>query len=113
MTTDDTAHICIYLCPVFSQVYPGQNQLKRLSVESSVTIAVERTFGRTTNKDALSDADPELNSRLHFCGCGWPDYMLLPKGKTRGMQFDLFVMISDYAGDAVQQRGQQRECHNW
>ncbi|XP_050327547.1 phenoloxidase 2-like [Bactrocera neohumeralis] len=94
------------------KLYPGENQLKRLSVESSVTIDVERTFGRTTNKDALSEADPELNTRLHFCGCGWPHYMLLPKGKIRGMRFDLFVMISDYADDAVQQPGQTSDCHN-
>lgn len=36
-----------------------------------------------------------------ICGCGWPEHLLLPKGKPEGMKFDVFVMITDYTNDRV------------
>lgn len=113
LTLEEQRLLAIEMDKFTVRLSPGRNQFKRLSVESSVTIAIERTFGRTTNKDELSVRAPELSNRLHFCGCGWPHNMLLPKGKVRGMHFDLFAMISNYADDAVQQQPQWRsKCHS-
>uniref|UniRef100_A0A182IMY0 Tyrosinase copper-binding domain-containing protein n=1 Tax=Anopheles atroparvus TaxID=41427 RepID=A0A182IMY0_ANOAO len=76
-------------------LHPGENRIVRRSDESSVTIPYERTFRRV---DASNLPGSE---RFRFCNCGWPDHMLLPKGRPEGQQFDLFVMVSDYASDTV------------
>nr|CAD7257151.1 unnamed protein product [Timema shepardi] len=76
---------------------PKTNLIERRSEESSVTIPFERTFrnleaGRPT---AAGDAMEQFN----YCGCGWPQHMLLPKGNAEGFPSQLFVMVSDYEGD--------------
>ncbi|XP_044259844.1 phenoloxidase 1-like [Tribolium madens] len=78
----------------------GANTITRHSTESSLTIPFERTFrnldvNRPTGGDALS--------QFNFCGCGWPQHMLLPKGTEAGYLCQLFVMISNYADDRVEQ----------
>ncbi|XP_049822107.1 phenoloxidase 1-like [Aethina tumida] len=78
----------------------GRNTITRSSTQSSVTIPFERTFrnldnNRPTGGDALA--------QFNFCGCGWPAHMLIPKGKPEGFPCELFVMISDIAGDRVNQ----------
>jgi hypothetical protein len=79
-------------------VKPGQNTIERKSTESSVTIPFERTFRNLEeNRPIGGDSLDQFN----FCGCGWPQHMLVPKGKEEGFPMDLFIMISDYTGDAV------------
>ncbi|CAG9825512.1 unnamed protein product [Phaedon cochleariae] len=78
---------------------PGSNTINRASTESSVTIPFESTFrnlddARPTGGDALA--------QFNFCGCGWPHHMLIPRGNER-FECQLFVMISDYAGDRIDQ----------
>jgi tyrosinase len=34
---------------------------------------------------------------------GWPNHLLIPKGSTTGVVFELFCMISNYEDDEVQQ----------
>ncbi|XP_017124982.1 phenoloxidase 2 [Drosophila elegans] len=80
---------------------PGVNTIRRQSTESSVAIPFERSF-RPVGADYQPTAADEL-ARFRFCGCGWPQHLLLPKGTAQGMLFDLFVMISDYSQDSVQQ----------
>eukprot|EP00099_Drosophila_melanogaster_P015862 NP_524760.1 prophenoloxidase 3 [Drosophila melanogaster] len=73
---------------------PGSHTITRNSTESSVTIPFERTF---RNLDKLE----ELQNFL--CGCGWPQHMLIPKGRPEGLRFELFVMVSNYEEDKVDQ----------
>ncbi|XP_033153409.1 phenoloxidase 2 [Drosophila mauritiana] len=80
---------------------PGENTIRRQSTESSVAIPFERSF-RPVGADYQPKAADEL-ARFKFCGCGWPQHLLLPKGNAQGMLFDLFVMISDYSQDSVEQ----------
>jgi tyrosinase len=75
---------------------PGKNTIVRMSTDSNVTIPEERTF-RSVAKPSEGEA------QYRFCSCGWPHHMLLPKGSTSGVQFDLFVMISNIADDEVVQ----------
>ncbi|GLH09004.1 Phenoloxidase subunit 1 [Gryllus bimaculatus] len=71
----------------------GPNQIERLSRLSSVTIPRENTF---------RDPAQELNTDAgEMCTCGWPQHMLVPRGKVKGLPADLFVMVSDGAGDQV------------
>ncbi|KAG5875029.1 hypothetical protein JTB14_008138 [Gonioctena quinquepunctata] len=78
---------------------PGSNTITRASTQSSVTIPFERIF-RSLRKRPEGGESLERSS---FCGCGWPQYMLIPKGDTDPFACQLFVMISDYSGDEIQQ----------
>ncbi|XP_037809672.1 phenoloxidase 1-like [Lucilia sericata] len=86
---------------------PGRNVIRRRSDESSVTIPFDRSFRRIGAEYQPKNAD-ELAS-FRFCGCGWPEHLLIPKGKAEGMPFDLFVMISNYADDAVVQSNNSQD----
>ncbi|CAG9826092.1 unnamed protein product [Diabrotica balteata] len=75
---------------------PGTNTITRKSSESSVTIPFDRTY-RNLDKNPSEGGDHE-----GFCRCGWPENMLIPKG-CDNFEAELFVMISDYAGDRIDQ----------
>ncbi|CAH0557365.1 unnamed protein product [Brassicogethes aeneus] len=78
----------------------GKNTITRSSTESSVTIPFERTF---RNLDNQRPTGGDNLAQFNFCGCGWPQHMLIPKGKADGFPCQLFVMISDYEGDKINQ----------
>lgn len=80
---------------------PGENTLIRRSDQSSVTIPYDRSFRRVGTSQTPTDA--RQLAEFRFCGCGWPQHMLLPKGAPEGVQFDLFVMISNFDNDSVGQ----------
>lgn len=69
---------------------PGQNLIERHSKDSSVTIPYDQLL----SEDPNSETDD-------FCKCGWPDYLLIPRGNAEGLAADLFVMISDAGKDTV------------
>jgi hypothetical protein len=78
---------------------PGQNTLRRRSVESTVTIPYERTFRNLDTRPTGGQGEQQFN----FCGCGWPHHMLIPKGTPNGIRAQLFVMVSNYEQDRVNQ----------
>ncbi|XP_058464518.1 phenoloxidase 1-like [Malaya genurostris] len=80
---------------------PGENTITRRSDQSSVTIPYERTFRRIGS--AQTPTDSRQRDSFRFCGCGWPQHMLIPKGSPEGVQFELFAMISNFADDTVNQ----------
>uniref|UniRef100_A0A1I8Q7Q8 tyrosinase n=1 Tax=Stomoxys calcitrans TaxID=35570 RepID=A0A1I8Q7Q8_STOCA len=83
------------------QLNPGQNTIRRRSIESSVTIPYERTFRNLDGNRPAADTAEELE--FNFCGCGWPQHMLIPKGLPEGLSCDLFVMVSNYEDDRIDQ----------
>lgn len=80
---------------------PGVNNIRQSSDNSSVTIPYERTFRPIGRKNQPSDE--QRLSEFRFCGCGWPQHLLLPRGRPDGLVFNLFAMISNFEGDAVPQ----------
>lgn len=76
---------------------PGENLIRRRSTDSSLTIPFERTFRN------LEVGQPGDEEQFNFCGCGWPQHMLVPKGTEGGLQCDLFCMVTDYNIDHVEQ----------
>lgn len=62
-----------------------------------MTIPYNRTF-RNLGANPMEAA---ARSRFEFCGCGWPQHMLLPKGSAEGIAFDIFAMVSDFEQDRV------------
>ncbi|CAH0402813.1 unnamed protein product [Chilo suppressalis] len=81
----------------------GQNMITRQSSESTFTIPFEQTFRDLS----IQGQDPRRTdlAAFNFCGCGWPQHMLVPKGTEPGMPFVLFVMLSNYDLDAIEQPG--------
>uniref|UniRef100_A0A1B0CF09 Putative hemocyanin n=1 Tax=Lutzomyia longipalpis TaxID=7200 RepID=A0A1B0CF09_LUTLO len=80
---------------------PGANTIRRRSTESNVTIPFERTFrDLDTNRPA---AGTDAEAQFTFCGCGWPQHMLIPKGTPEGLRCELFVMLTNYEEDRVEQ----------
>ncbi|CAL4103132.1 unnamed protein product, partial [Meganyctiphanes norvegica] len=83
---------------------PGSNTLERLSTDSSITIAEEMTF-RDLEENPPEAGDPKAD----YCGCGWPQHLLIPKGKAEGMDFQILALISDWEEDKGQIQG-VRNC---
>lgn len=82
----------------------GENIIRRKSIESTVTIPYEQTF-RNLDKQRPEFGTPQEYT-FNFCGCGWPQHMLIPRGRLAsdgGLDCQLFVMISKYDDDHVEQ----------
>lgn len=77
----------------------GRNEITRRCLHSSVTIPHEVTY-RNLDKNRPA-ASSEAASSFNFCGCGWPQNLLVPKGNTEGFPVQLFVMISNGSLDQV------------
>uniref|UniRef100_A0A1Y9H270 Tyrosinase copper-binding domain-containing protein n=1 Tax=Anopheles dirus TaxID=7168 RepID=A0A1Y9H270_9DIPT len=94
LTFDEQRRLAIEMDTFRVNLTPGINNIIRRSTNSSVTIPYERTF-RNVAQSNLGDAS------FRFCGCGWPSHMLVPKGDSLGVEYDLFAMLSDYTKDKV------------
>lgn len=79
---------------------PKTNTIERKSSDSSVTIPFERTFRDLQSNRPGGGANLEA---FNFCGCGWPQHMLIPKGAPEGFPCELFVMVSNYDDDKINQ----------
>ncbi|XP_050525328.1 phenoloxidase 2-like isoform X1 [Daktulosphaira vitifoliae] len=81
----------------------GRNEIERRSIDSSVTIPFETTYRNlNSNRPAANTASEGV---FNFCGCGWPQNMLIAKGTPEGMPCELFVMVSNGANDQVENSG--------
>lgn len=80
-------------------VRSGNSTITRKSTDSSVTIPFERTF-RDLSQRPTNQTGGEA-AAFNFCGCGWPQHMLVPKGTPQGETYQLFVMISNIDQDRV------------
>ncbi|CAF4884696.1 unnamed protein product [Pieris macdunnoughi] len=87
----------------------GRNVITRRSSESTVTIPFEQTF-RDLGAQGSNPRNTDLAS-FNYCGCGWPQHMLVPKGTESGTPYQLFVMVSNYELDSVtQEDGSEMSC---
>jgi len=77
----------------------GRNEIVRRSVESSVTIPHEVTYRNQGSSRPAANTDAAAT--FNFCGCGWPQNMLIAKGSVDGFQCQLFVMVSNGENDQV------------
>jgi hypothetical protein len=83
MNIKDQRLFMIELDKFIVQLRPGDNVVRRKSVDSTVTIPFERIFRPL---DENPNADDE---QFNFCNCGWPHYLLIPKGLPEG-EFIIF-----------------------
>lgn len=78
-------------------VRAGANTIERRSIESTLTVPFEQTFRDLSN--APTEGEAQQNS--NYCGCGWPDHVLIPRGNRDGLPCTLFVMVTNYQDDRV------------
>lgn len=76
-------------------VAPGKNVITRNAIDSNVTLSHTYTF------EELKAGQGGSQNASEYCSCGWPEHMLLPKGTYKGMDYELFVMATDYTVDSV------------
>ncbi|XP_014261820.1 phenoloxidase 2 [Cimex lectularius] len=87
---------------------PGTETYYRDSTQSSVTIPFDRTF---RDIDAKGQAPGRGQSEeFNFCGCGWPQHLLIAKGQPQGFPCELFLMVSDPKQDRVAGAVEKRAC---
>ena len=53
------------------------------------------------NLDEGRPEEGEDLEKFNACGCGWPHYLLVPKGNAEGYPMDLFIMVTDSEIDGV------------
>jgi len=82
--------LMIELDKFITKLKPGKNTIHRTAEESSVTASEKQIFAPF---DTIDTKDQ--------CNCGWPSYMLLPKGKPEGMKFTLVVFITNWGEDKL------------
>ncbi|CAL7941780.1 unnamed protein product [Xylocopa violacea] len=76
----------------------GKNTIERKSTDSAVTIPFHQIF---PDPDDVIPAECKDSNSTNFCGCGWPHYLLVPKGNNGGFHMDVFVMVSNFKDDVV------------
>ncbi|XP_052128833.1 phenoloxidase 2-like [Frankliniella occidentalis] len=101
MVFNDQRHFMIEMDKFVTRLQPGMNVIRRKSFDSSLTIPFERTF-RNLNANRPAHTG-KRRDEFTFCGCGLPHNLLLPKGDTEGLTYNLFVMVTDYALDKEEQ----------
>ncbi|PSN36662.1 Hemocyanin A chain [Blattella germanica] len=85
-----------------AKINKGVTVVQRKSSESSVTIP-----DRETTKVLVKRVNDALEGRITYSvnkdvrHCGYPDRLLLPKGKKDGMPFTLYVIVTDYDNEKV------------
>uniref|UniRef100_A0A6A7FNP2 Phenoloxidase 2-like n=1 Tax=Hirondellea gigas TaxID=1518452 RepID=A0A6A7FNP2_9CRUS len=92
---------------------PGANHIKRPSSQSSVAITGELTFREleTGIRGGIPASErPPGELEEDFCGCGWPQHLLVPRGRPEGMDFQIFVMMTDYEEDRMPGPSGARQC---
>ncbi|XP_076636736.1 phenoloxidase subunit A3 isoform X2 [Colletes latitarsis] len=102
-------HLMIEMDKFTVSLNPGRNTIERKSMDSSVTLPYESTF-RNLDINRPSGVNPL--EQFNFCGCGWPQHMLVPRGSKEGFPMVLFVMISNYNNDVVEQDEPSSTCRD-
>ncbi|WP_348226114.1 hypothetical protein, partial [Salmonella enterica] len=92
---------CIEMDKFWKKLGPGNNHIVRKSSESAVTVPDVPSF------QSLIDAADSGSVDLHEFerSCGIPNRMLLPKGKKDGMEFSLWLAVTDGKHDLTHSNG--------
>ncbi|XP_050442444.1 phenoloxidase 2-like [Adelges cooleyi] len=104
----DQRHLFVELDKFSTQLRRGRNEIERRSTESSVTIPFETTYRNLdANRPAVGTSG---EAAFNFCGCGWPQNMLIAKGTPEGLPCQLFVMVSNGTNDQVENSQGEATC---
>nr|CAR85693.1 hemocyanin subunit type 1 precursor [Carausius morosus] len=85
-----------------TKVNSGKTTIQRKSSESSVTIPDRETTKLLVAKvENAINGKATINVNKDVRHCGYPDRLLLPKGKKGGMPFTLYVILTDFNKEKV------------
>nr|Q8T115.1 RecName: Full=Hemocyanin subunit C; Flags: Precursor [Scutigera coleoptrata]CAD24086.1 hemocyanin subunit C [Scutigera coleoptrata] len=98
---NDQRLIMVEMDKFIEKLYPGKNTIERHSEDSTVTMSSASIF---------SDISSEQSE--DHCSCGWPDYLLVPKGNFEGFPMEVFVIVTDYEEDKVEGPDEGCACHD-
>ncbi|XP_042881568.1 hemocyanin F chain-like isoform X6 [Penaeus japonicus] len=71
-------------------IVPGLNLVTRASQESSIL-----------GHEGFPTRGRPGNERFDYQGCGWPPHLLLPRGSPSGLNFQVFIMLTDADRDII------------
>ncbi|KAK4289863.1 hypothetical protein Pmani_037199 [Petrolisthes manimaculis] len=95
-TWDEGRWHCIETDKFWRKLTVGENTVTRRSTDSSVTVPDPPSLDTLQRRaDAAVEGGQELHMEEYERSCGIPNRMLLPKGKTEGMDFLLMVAVTD------------------
>jgi hypothetical protein len=99
---DDKRWEMIELDKFVVKLSAGSNTVTRNSKDSSVTIPDMLSF-KTLKQQALDglNGDTAFKVDENFRHCGLPERLLLPRGTPQGMDFELWVAVTDHNDDKV------------
>nr|Q8IFJ8.1 RecName: Full=Hemocyanin subunit B; Flags: Precursor [Scutigera coleoptrata]CAD55132.1 hemocyanin subunit B [Scutigera coleoptrata] len=89
--------MAIELDKFVATVPAGSSTVEQHSSKSSVTQSNDNFYGSSATR-----------SSENHCSCGWPDYLLIPKGNHQGVQFNVYVIATSYDEDHVES---DESCH--
>ncbi|XP_065347138.1 phenoloxidase 1 [Cloeon dipterum] len=109
----DQRNVFIELDKFIVNLKPKRNVITRESRMSSVTIPFERTFRDLELNRPPTNGSGTVQDEFNFCGCGWPQHMLIPKGSPEGYPSVIFAMVSDYTTDWDQSAANRKPGACW
>eukprot|EP00092_Neocalanus_flemingeri_P025775 GFUD01027941.1.p1 GENE.GFUD01027941.1~~GFUD01027941.1.p1 ORF type:complete len:745 (-),score=133.69 GFUD01027941.1:49-2283(-) len=92
----DITQLAVELDRFHVELAKGQNTITRKSQDSSF-LAKKRSSLYELQK--MLRRGVITQDQFNWGGCGWPTEMLLPRGQERGMEFDLFAVVSPLLQD--------------
>ncbi|KAG7158031.1 Hemocyanin B chain-like 2, partial [Homarus americanus] len=93
---------CIEMDKFYKKLNTGLNDIERKSTESTVTVPDYLSLAELQERtDQAVASGSELDLHEYERSCGLPARLLLPKGKVNGMDFDLFVAVTNGDEDKV------------
>jgi len=98
---DDGRWNAIELDRFWYKLAPGDNHIVRKSSDASTTVRDVPHFKDLMEKTEAALGGGSLDLHEFESATGMPNRFLLPKGNSYGMDFDLFVAVTDGAADAA------------
>ncbi|XP_071531079.1 hemocyanin B chain-like [Panulirus ornatus] len=100
LSIDEARWLCLELDKFWEKLPGGTHTITRSSKDSSVTVPDMPSFQSLKQQadDAVTGGH-DLDLSAYERSCGIPDRMLLPKSKPQGMEFNLYVAVTDGAKD--------------
>nr|QCC26462.1 hexamerin 2 precursor [Octostigma sinensis] len=98
LTVDERRWMAVEMDKFVTELNQGQTVIKRASHESSITVTGTQTYKQMMLDvaTAMKGEHQMYTNKIVHKQCGYPQHLLLPKGKPQGMVFKLYVVVSEY-----------------
>nr|QCC26461.1 hexamerin 1 precursor [Octostigma sinensis] len=98
LAIDQQRWMAVEMDKFVTELNQGQTVIKRASHESSITVTGTQTYKQMMLDvaTAMKGEHQMYTNKIVHKQCGYPQHLLLPKGKPQGMVFKLYVVVSEY-----------------